>query len=475
MTYIDKFSHKWYYTLIKKNGDKYLFGDVSRKSIIENSKFLIQYVGKDHKDKSEYLFTVFDNYEEFYKYQLNHKIENRCFFETILGERPQKIYFDVDIEIKDNIFINHEDVKSDLIKSILLTMQEFSVNLDIDKDIIVCTSHSDKKKSYHVIIDNYKVPDNSYNNTICKLVMQKMQLINLQYIDNNIYTSIRQFRLLGSQKKNTGRIKIFNNTWLFYNDIIKYKYPEILNADIYLYQFSRTLINNVSYCKDLYFIDLNKFVLQNSRLFAGSNTKKNGLEITNEIGHLALKKLAEYAQISIYDPIFPYKLGNITNGYICLKRLRSSLCKICNSVHDTEHPYMSISFKGDIYFDCRRSRNHGDGTHKTLLIGNIGSEVMSKIIVHTENTNTNIDDEDIEYEEIKFDNDEIISSIPEVIAPIVENVTDKTEIDLKTLEKQKRLARASEGGKRSKNSINYKHEFDVVSNIDKISELYKGK
>jgi len=484
MTYVDNFSHKWYYQLVYKENKKNLFQDISRQSIVDQNKFLIQFVGKNNKDQPEYLFTVFDNYEEFYKYQLNHKIQNRCFFETILGERGQKIYFDVDIEIEDGTIIDHEYVKSDLIKSILLTMQEFGINLNIDRDIIVCTSHSNKKKSYHVIVDNYKIPDCRYNAMICKLVMQKMQLENCKYIDNDIYTSIRQFRLLGSQKKDSGRVKIFNEKWLFYKDEISYEYPETLNADKYLYQFSRTVINNVSYCKPLQFIDLNKIVLQNSKLTANINrTRKDGIEVTDEIAHLALKKLADYAQISINNPLFPYKVRGIANGYICLKRLRPSMCKICSTetekvVHEKEGPYMSISSKGDIYFDCRRSTNHGEGIHKTLLIGNIGSDVISQVIITSTKEELIDDGENIEYEEIVFDKKEVPNLIvPEVVAPlnIPNPVEDILQIDPKVLERKQRAIKAAEGAKKQRESINYKHEFSLISSIEKTAQRYKGK
>ena len=101
--YIDSSNRNWYYTLKQKDESVYgerkaLFDHISRDSIVTQNKLLIQAVNIDNK----YIFTVFNNFLNFYTYQNKIAQENRCFFETVLGEKPQKLYFDIDIKIVPN-------------------------------------------------------------------------------------------------------------------------------------------------------------------------------------------------------------------------------------------------------------------------------------------------------------------------------------------------------------------------------------
>lgn len=428
MCYIDSFSNKWYYHLVPdlKGEGKCLFDYISRSSIVSGSNLVIQVT----PTKTSFLFSVFKDYLDFYIYQNKFKIESRNFFETILGEKAQKVYFDIDIDINtdykqndevlvetsgEKLIISPEDIKSEVIKCIILTFQEFAINLEIDKDIIVCTSHSNEKKSYHIIVDNYQVPNCNYNKIIYNIVVSKMRKDYIKFIGSLykdvhvdlLYKSVQQFRLLGSQKKGSGRIKIFNDGWYFFDDKINYNYPSDLTGGKYLYQFARTLITNTHYCRSLDFIDLNKYSLELSKFTSKINKARSGIPLTENLANLALLKLGEYAGMSINDPYFPYKIRSLETGYICLRRVRPSQCRICTTddkhpvVHENEHPYMSISQNGNIYFDCRRSRNHGDHTHKTLCIGNVGSNKMDEIRVHTE-SDPDSDGENTEYGEIDF-------------------------------------------------------------------------
>src|SRR5204862_5137083 len=136
MTYTDKYKQIWYYKLKKLENETYkvLFDYHSRTSIVTTGKMLIQLVDT----RGNYLFTLFNNHVEFYTYQLKISAENRCYFETILGETPQKLYFDVDIDLIKYPHIDHEDVKNSLIKAILLTLEDFQISYQIQRDILVC-------------------------------------------------------------------------------------------------------------------------------------------------------------------------------------------------------------------------------------------------------------------------------------------------------------------------------------------------
>src|SRR6266496_4470106 len=98
MTYTDSFGNLWFRSLVVKqnssNYGKILFETYSRESVAKSDKFLVKGISSDDKR----MFSLFENYIKFYLYQNKVSPEYRCFFETILGEKSQKVYFDIDIE-----------------------------------------------------------------------------------------------------------------------------------------------------------------------------------------------------------------------------------------------------------------------------------------------------------------------------------------------------------------------------------------
>lgn len=392
MSYIDSKGREWFYSLIKKEGHKCLLDKIPRESIINSNRLITQLINKSNN----HLYSCFQDYLEFNKYQLSIDEKNRCFFETIFGDKPQKFYLDIDIN--DNISL-HEEIKNEIIKALILTLNEFEIGVDINKDIIVCTSHSSDseeskiKRSYHVILDNYVFDNSNQTKNMCLIVRDKVKDEYKKYIDASLYKSIQQFRILGSRKRNTERVKIFCNEWSFYNTKIIYEYPQILRGDKYLYQLERTLICNTTGCKKISFEDSLDTQYIKVKTYAKSNE-----ELPEGLAKLAFNKLGEYAGLSVNDPLFPYIFKGVNDSIICLKRVRPSRCKICETIHENEHPFMFIKSNGDIHFDCRRSEGHGDLTHRTLCIGNVYNQMMEYKIGISGIIEG--DGEDIEYEDL---------------------------------------------------------------------------
>jgi len=353
----------WYYKFKKEDGFFSLLDKHSRKSLL--NKFLIA-LTYSYKDKDLYIYTVFDDYIQFYKYQSTILLENRCYFETILGEAPQKPYFDIDIKIEPNNQVDPNSIKNDLILCLVSSLIDFDIYIEIDKDIIVCTSHRSDKYSYHIILDNFCFENCNENKSFCNYVVNKMTPDNRKYIDTGLYKSLQQFRLLGSHKKNINNVKILQEEYYINNIKIKYRIPTTQIHNIDLYKFEHSIITNCKYCSIL-----PSFQHQN---FDG-NKYENENPIDLDTVKLVMKKLSEYSGLSIYDPIFPYKFSKIEGRIISLKRVRPSKCRICTIdeknpvIHEHENPYLTLDSIGNIYFSCRRAKN---GTKdKMLLIGNI--------------------------------------------------------------------------------------------------------
>jgi len=166
---------------------------------------------------------------------------------------------------------------------------------------------------------------------------------------------------------------------------IQYDYPTAI-SDKYLYELGRTLIGNCSYCVELPYVKLNEIALQMHNASRKKNFSNKTVKISEQVALLAFRKLGEYAGMSVEDSRFPYRFRSIEDNMILLRREVKSKCRICDVIHENQHPYLFITFKGDIRLDCRRSTDHGDHTYRTLLIGNIGSHIQPSTQANSETT-----------------------------------------------------------------------------------------
>ena len=402
--YTDKFGISWYplFKQEKESNFPFLTRDFPRKTL--SDKLVVQAV----TIKGDYKFAVFNNYANFYNYLSKIPETSRCFFETILGEYSQKSKFDLDINpkfpesgdtsIPINLqdLINHEDIKDDLVSSIIKVFDQHKVDIKLDSDIIVCTSHSNGvippdlstvpsfsfkkfKRSYHVIVDNYYHDNNLEAQAFCNLVYSNMKDEYKQYLDTSVYKSLQQFRMLGCQKRDSGRPKKLCDSWFLRS--LKIERPVIefkTDQEKGIYLLSATLIGNCNYCKPL------------PKFATPSDLSKHNFISIDDVSNITAKRaliaLAKYGGIQITDPIFPYEIRKINGCLIDLKRKRPSRCAICERVHEAENPYIIIKNSGAVYYHCRRADNG------KLLVGNIEIEKEEG----TSELDDIINDEDIE-------------------------------------------------------------------------------
>ncbi len=300
------------------------------------------------------LFTVFPSYIEFGGYQLKYKPENRCFYETILGEYSQKPHFDVDINISENTTINSDEVLDDLIDSIIGILSNVGVTLDLATDMLVFTSHGETKKSYHVVIDHYMHMNNLEARAFYDDVVKDMPDNSSKWVDHAVYSGKQQFRIVGSQKLRSGRPKILNETWLYHGTPVTYRYIETPEDEGYkmILQLEASLVSQTSSCTTL-----PNFIKADE---SGNNRKGHQDEysddIPKDIAIKALQLLADKAGVSVNDRQFPYRFLSIQGGIICLRRVQPSKCRICNRAHENENPYLLVvGDEMNVYFNCRRS------------------------------------------------------------------------------------------------------------------------
>lgn len=346
---------KWYFYLKKKGNGTSLMDVVDN---IED-KLIVSIKGEN----DIYLFSAFVDYINFYNYSKFFSNRHKCFYEICLGNNRQKPRFDIDVDIKSymdykedhpNFEIN--DIKDVVIKSVSDILKRDKIELDFEKDVLIFSSHGSeiKKWSFHIIIDNYCHSNNREAKGFYDLVMIEVKKIFPDipggWVDPSVYKSCQQFRIAESQKYNKKIPKVFMYNWT-YREIdekinIQYKFSELPENEDHmkLLVLQSSLLTVTDYCK----------ILPNSYDKTQKNTYIIEKDIDEDTIEYAMSLLCKHIGLNLNDKLFPFEIREVKNSLIILYRKRPSYCKICNRVHDSENPYITIGIY-KIYYCCRRS------------------------------------------------------------------------------------------------------------------------
>lgn len=354
-------------------------------------------------------FKVFNTYPSFFRYQSSFLEVKRVFYEVILGEFAQKPHFDIDLSGESSpespgeseIYQPHYLVQA-LILAISKTLSEMEVVLDIERDVLIFTSHGPSKKSYHVVIANYCHSGNLEAEAFYRRVVEKLAHPRVDAIDHAVYSSVQQFRMLGSQKYESNRPKIFRPTFEFDDRIYTHKLHEKpRNSEHHDYLvFEQSLVGNVSRCKTL------RSLLPQLPAYDFS---RSSLDLTEETVKTVLTMISS-----------DFRFSSVQGGMILLKRIRPSFCIICQRQHEHENPFLTVS-NNQVYFHCRRSSKQ-----ESLTIGTVSASYVpdSRNIEEDEifdyDPVLNLGDFPEDIEELPLNQKFIPSSEPEISKPEVE-------------------------------------------------------
>jgi hypothetical protein len=326
-------------------------------------------------------FTKFINYLEFARFMVKDtKTEERCFYEVIDGEKSQRPYFDIDLSptgINLSLEEADESIKC-LVQQIYLEINEImgidNCLVTNNSHILVFTSHSTEKLSYHVIVEGFSVSNYKENRAFFERVVNRMPEKWKKIVDHSMYKSIQQFRIAFNTKFKTTRYKTLNHSLsLNYkgtNSWIPSMRPES-EEHIVVMLLASSMITLTSFCRALPAILKPATNTVLSQYLHSDETFYNPL--TPEEIHDALALCYKFAGLPFGDVNFPYSYLNTVenNGnshLILLRRHRPSNCQVCNRVHEHENPYLIINgINRDVYLDCRRNSEN-----RKLHVGGLG-------------------------------------------------------------------------------------------------------
>ena len=353
-------SIRWYYYLVP-NEDCIALLDVLDSP---EEKFIVcATLPTDNPKRPLHLFAAFGSSLDFINHIKMIPQDKWYFFEIILGSNPQKLYFDIDLkkpEVEGNMDEFTQLLLEDLIERVLKIFVEHGHQLDLRKNILLFSSNSDEKRSYHLIVDGFNVSNNLENRALAEEILDGMSLGYRDHIDPGVYSSKQQFRMYLSQKPHSGRPKIFLDKWPYRGTMIHSTLTEV-PAQISDEMKAAILLTRVFLASTITYV---KGSTPISVLFEVTELKptrvrpefEESVEITDEMA----KEIFEKA-----DPVILqiYKKKGMMGPFILLSRRTPAHCSLCRTKereadpHTSENAFLRVTESGRVYFHCRRNAN----------------------------------------------------------------------------------------------------------------------
>lgn len=367
--------------------------------------------GKDQLYRTEdnklrHLFAYFDSYTEFYQYADQIPKQDHHFFEVIFGNIPQKPHFDIDIGNDDiNVGEDIDQIAKILYQAVIQgcieVLAEVNIKLNLKRDVLLYNSHGTAKRSFHLVITNWLHGDNKEAKAFYERVKAKVSILTngkyLKFIDGAVYGSGQQFRLLGSQKIDSGRPKRFMELFEFNGEIIQHEYPEVVPESVKgMMQLYESLVSFISgsqllppFASEEKIVDYSQFATINITESTINNCMNLMRQKINNQMNANSNKRIDYC---------PFKFRGIKNNMILSERLRPSYCPLCNKCHDKQDPLMFI-LNGKVYWTCNRAKQYSNKSSLQLgyLPNNLKIYNTMEIVDEQEEDNSDEDDESNNY------------------------------------------------------------------------------
>jgi hypothetical protein len=228
--------------------------------------------------------------------------------------------------------------------------KEYEIDFNLERDLLLYSSHGTHKRSFHVVIHHYCHPHHREAKAFYLLVKEKMGEWG-KYLDPQVYSSKQNFRLVGSQKIGSRRPKVFCETFEYEGETILHRFDEEFEEDEDSQRLKRLTIlkeSLVSLTNECMYLPLFNVETEQATSYADTG------DLKPEVIDKALELFEKSGNVRWEDPRFPYAVRDIKGPIISLRRLRPSKCPICRRVHQSENPYLLVAYN-TVYFYCRRA------------------------------------------------------------------------------------------------------------------------
>jgi len=308
-------------------------------------------------------YTFFADHHEFLEFFFKTPEEQRCFYEVIHGNFPHRFYLDIDINGSEAEVFN-ENIEENVLNSVIDASRNLFSDLDLNRDVLIFTSHGREKKSFHIVFQ--RVVENNKQAKACYLEIVKNIPFEFRKFLDKLYKKVQQFRTLGSHKlKCPDRPKRFESTWRYKNTLIHNPVTD---------PFSKSFVSVIPDDAQEITQELKERLKRN---ITGEYIKPD-TEIKDKFIRYIEEVLTEFK-----IPRDSLKIREIKDEYILLDNVKPYICPICQRMHNKENPYI-ICDNISAYFCCRR----------TNLFLEIYGEDKGKILTKTPTIRKTMKDEE---------------------------------------------------------------------------------
>ena len=292
-------------------------------------------------------YAVFDNPADLFRHIETLPNESKHFHEVILGWTLQKPRFDIDMTQDkllqgENLDATAQRVIDLLLDSIIKVLAKDNIDLDIERQVILTSSHSSTKRSFHLILHELVHTNHLEAAAFYERVVEESEDPKFleRFLDAGIYSSNHCLRLLHNNKLNEIRPKKLETSFMFQGQL-RHHTPRRQTDKPQLQRFIlfyQSLVNYSCYCEIMPVYRRDTFAENNIQLAEGAVAR-------------AVEFLAKDMDMKADD--LPFQIRDIKGPIIDLKRLAPSYCKTCDRIHEVVDPYLIIS-GNEFYFHCRR-------------------------------------------------------------------------------------------------------------------------
>lgn len=178
-------------------------------------------------------FTVLQDPHAIFKQLLCSERSTQHYYEYMMENVPRVVYFDMDIDTRvlPYTYDDAEELKDALITETILSLDDqFGIQMNLEKDLLIYASHGKNKFSYHILVRSCKMMYADMKHFCTSIIEQVRKDYNLtgdasKFLDSGVYKSRQQMRLLGSTKVGAARHKEFNEIFTYKGQQYTHKYP----------------------------------------------------------------------------------------------------------------------------------------------------------------------------------------------------------------------------------------------------------
>ncbi|AIY22397.1 replication [African swine fever virus] len=330
------------------------------------------------RDEYNNLFRVFSNRDDFWEWEAAQPFEQKCFHEVVFGFLPQRLKFDIDFPVNksysdDNDNVNDDDSVYDddnvydildmIINVIIDVFYEtyslpYNINLTREQILLTDSIGLNKKRelkySFHIILYTYSVLNNNEAKAFTSKVLENLPKHVYPFVDPQVNKSIQNFRIIGSHKKGSMRVKMFNE-----------ELAEVFETSTTTKK-SDTLIATPfeTTCLPCIF----------------TNVKETTPSSCDTIQQSELEEVLKFAGTLCKNHCFL----RVHKNLVLFKRTSPSYCEICKRMHDKDNTLILRVTGNKVYQHCRHDNKHsllmGSLSGTTNFVETYVDQVMTKSI-----------------------------------------------------------------------------------------------